>query len=68
MEIKKCRICGFVPKDNGIDTFRLYDDVFCISHTCHTGNNLKHYTAISIYDETKERCIEIWNKLNEEGK
>ena len=68
MEIKKCRICGFVPKDNGIDTFRLYDDVFGISHTCHTGNSRKHYTAISIYDETKERCIEIWNKLNEEVK
>ena len=68
MEIKKCRICGFVPKDNGIDTLRLYDDIFCISHTCRTGNNRKHYTAISIYDETKERCIEIWNKLNEEVK
>ena len=68
MEIKKCRICGFIPKDNGIDIFRLYDDVFCISHICHTGNNRKHCTAISIYDENKERCIEIWNKLNEEVK
>lgn len=66
MNIKKCRICSFVPKDNEIDIFRIYDDVYVISHTCHTGNKSKHYTAISIYDETKERCIEIWNKLNEE--
>ena len=68
MEIKKCRICGFVPKDNGIDTFRIYDDIFVISHNCHTGNNSKYYTAINIYDETEERCIEMWNKLNEEVK
>ena len=64
----KIKICGFVPKNNGIDMCHIYDDVFCISHFCRTGNNRKHYTAISIYDETEEKCIEIWNKLNEEVK
>lgn len=39
MNIKKCRICGFVPKDDGIDIFHLYDDVFGISHICHTGSH-----------------------------
>ena len=68
MEIKKCRICGFVPKYNGIDISRIYDDVFVISHNCYTGNNRKYYTAIHVYDETEERCIEMWNKLNEEVK
>ena len=68
MEIKKCRICGFSPKGNGIDTYRIYDDIFVISHNCHTGSNRKYYTAIHIYGETEERCIEMWNKLNEEVK
>ena len=67
MEIKKCRICGFTPKGR-IDTYRIYDDIFVISHNCHTGNNRKYYTAIHIYGETEERCIEMWNKLNEEAK
>ena len=68
MEIKKCRICGFVPKGYGIDTSRIYDNIFVISHNCHTGKNRKYYTAIHIYGETEERCIEMWNKLNEEVK
>ena len=68
MYINKCKICGFVLKDNGADMFQLYDDVFCILHCCRTGNNQKHFTNISIYDENKEKCIEIWNKLNEEVK
>ena len=68
MDIKKCKICGFVPKDNGADIFHLYDDVFVISHCCGTGNNRKYFTDIAIYDESKERCVEIWNKLNEEVK
>ena len=68
MHINKCKICGFVLKDKGADMFQLYDDVFCISHCCRIGNNHKHFTNIFIYDEDKEKCIEIWNKLNEEVK